>query len=73
MKKTFTLAIILSAFLLIASTAQAADQTVSLATTMDPTGFFSEDQLTAAFARINMGDGSLGSVGANTGYSAQIN
>jgi hypothetical protein len=67
MKKTFTMAIILSAFLLIASIAQAADQTVSLATTMDPTGFISEDQLTAAFARINLGDGTLGTVGTDYG------
>ena len=34
---------------------------------MDATSFMSENAATGAFARINLGDGSLGSVGANTG------
>lgn len=44
-----------------------AQTTIDLASTMDPTGFLGESAATGSFARINLGDGSLGSVGANTG------
>ncbi|MEM9167825.1 MAG: hypothetical protein AAGB48_12480 [Planctomycetota bacterium] len=42
-------------------------QTISLASTMNTNSFVSEDSFTFAFAQIGAGDGSLGSVGANTG------
>lgn len=42
-------------------------QTIDLASTMDPSGYFGESTATGSFARIDLGDGSLGSVGANTG------
>lgn len=45
----------------------AVGQSISLASTMDGSSFVSEDAATFAFARINEGDGSLGSAGANTG------
>lgn len=44
-----------------------AQTSVDLASTMNPTGFLGESAATGSFARINLGDGSLGSVGANTG------
>ncbi|MEM1166491.1 MAG: hypothetical protein AAGI30_09410 [Planctomycetota bacterium] len=42
-------------------------QTISLASTMDPDGFISENAFTQSYAQISEGDGSLGSVGARTG------
>jgi hypothetical protein len=42
-------------------------QNISLSSTMFGESFFSESTLTGSFARINAGDGSLGSVGAFTG------
>lgn len=41
--------------------------TVSLASTMNGSSYMSEDTVTGGFSRINMGNGSLGSAGANTG------
>ncbi|MEM9585957.1 MAG: hypothetical protein AAGA03_01645 [Planctomycetota bacterium] len=40
---------------------------ISLASLMDPNGFISEDAVTGSFGRIGLGNGSLGSVGSNTG------
>lgn len=59
-----TLAPILALSLMVPSL-QAA--TIQLASTMNGNSYISEDAATGAFARINAGDGSLGSVGANTG------
>lgn len=42
-------------------------QTISLNSTMNGNSFISEDAVTGSFARINAGNGSLGSVGSNTG------
>ncbi|MEM8493889.1 MAG: hypothetical protein AAF663_00705 [Planctomycetota bacterium] len=55
----------LTAMLAVAAAANAA--TVPLASTMDADSFISESPLTAGFAQIGLGDGSLGSIGANTG------
>ena len=41
--------------------------TISLASIMDADSFIAETQNTGSFARIGLGDGSLGSAGANTG------
>lgn len=41
--------------------------TIELASQMDAGGFMSEDVVTGAYARINLGDGLLGSVGARSG------
>jgi hypothetical protein len=50
------------ACLLFATAAQA--DTVTLETTTDSTGYISEDQLTGAFGRINLGDGTAGDADA---------
>ncbi|MEN1680583.1 MAG: hypothetical protein AAGJ46_13420 [Planctomycetota bacterium] len=57
--------VITAAACLAASLVQAA--TVPLASVMNPSSFLSESTATGGFARISLGDGSLGSVGANTG------
>lgn len=41
--------------------------TIQLASTMDGNSYLSEDLATGSFGRINTGNGSLGSVGSNTG------
>ncbi|MEM6332168.1 MAG: PEP-CTERM sorting domain-containing protein [Planctomycetota bacterium] len=60
-----------SAFVATAAVSHAAALDIPLASTMDGNSFVSEGEplvgVTSSFARINAGDGSLGSAGANTG------
>ncbi|MEM1222580.1 MAG: hypothetical protein AAGH40_07425 [Verrucomicrobiota bacterium] len=48
-------------------TATTSAQMINLDTLMDAASYIGEDSATGSFARINAGDGSLGSAGANTG------
>jgi len=53
-----------------AGLSNSASAQIDLATTMNmtnDTGYLAESQATGSFARINLGDGSLGSIGSNTG------